>query len=85
MLFDSLTNTDAVADFKTYIGSGWTIFALGRFCNNGCRHYFWITEVDDNNNVWAYDPFYGRKQVPPYNQSNRYPFPQYRLAFGVRK
>ncbi len=87
MVYDnSAPDNDAIGDFKVYIKSGWTIFALARFCPSGCRHYFWITDVDDKNNVWAYDSFYGRKKLPPpYNENSRYPFPQYRLAFGVRK
>lgn len=80
------SNEEAVADFKAYLEAGWTMFALARFCENGCRHYFWITDIDEASNVWAYDPFYGRKELPPpFNENKYYPFPRYRLAFGVKK
>jgi len=83
MVYNS--NNDAVEDFKSYINSGWTIFALGRFCSNDCQHFFWITNIDENNNVWAYDPFYGKQQMPPINENKYQPFPNYRMAFGVKK
>lgn len=72
-------------DFKKYLDGGWTIFALANFCENGCGHFFWVVDVDDQKNIWAYDPYYGRKQLPPFNENQYYPFPKYRYAFGVRK
>lgn len=77
--------SDAVAsDFKKYIDAGWTIFTLANYCDNGCGHFFWVTEVK-NGEILAYDPFYGKSSNPPYNENSRYPFPKYRLAFGVKK
>lgn len=77
---------DQVAsDFKNILASGWTIFALANYCEGGCGHFFWIIDIDENNQVWAYDPYYGRREAPPINENRYYPFPKYRVAFGVRK
>lgn len=81
----SLEKADnVVSDFKKYIDSGWTIFTLANYCDSGCGHYFWVTEID-NGNILAYDPYYGKSSPPPYNENSRYPFPKYRLAFGVKR
>ncbi len=86
LVYDGRNNDNAIQDFKAYINSGWTIFTLARYCAAGCRHFFWITNVDSQNNVWAYDSFYGRKRLPPpFNENQYYPFPQYKFAFGVKK
>ncbi|MFH0979825.1 MAG: hypothetical protein V1803_02680 [Candidatus Roizmanbacteria bacterium] len=74
-----------VGDLKNYLASGWTFFTLANFREDGGGHFFWITEIDSQGNIWAYDPYYGRFQAPPLNENNRYPFPKYRLAFGVKK
>lgn len=71
-----------VHNFANYINAGKTIFALANFRPNGGGHYFWIVDVDKDNNIWAFDPFYGRYQIP-YNQNSRYPYPLYRVAFPV--
>jgi len=76
---------DVASDFKNYLKSGWTIFALANFKASGGGHYFWITDIDGNDNVWAYDPYYGRYQAPPLNENSRYPFPKYKIAFAVKK
>ncbi|KKP72878.1 MAG: hypothetical protein UR68_C0011G0013 [Candidatus Roizmanbacteria bacterium GW2011_GWA2_35_19] len=73
------------SDLKKFIDAGWTFFTLANFTDTGGGHYFWVTDIDNQGNVWAYDPFYGRFQAPPYNENDRYPFPKYRLAFGVKK
>ncbi|KKQ01584.1 MAG: hypothetical protein US11_C0006G0026 [Candidatus Roizmanbacteria bacterium GW2011_GWA2_36_23] len=78
-------NNEAVQDFKMYIKNGWTMFALARFCEEGCGHFFWIVDVDEKDNVWAYDPSYGRNQLPPFNENQYDPFPKYKFAFGVKK
>ncbi|OGK34189.1 hypothetical protein A3F57_05780 [Candidatus Roizmanbacteria bacterium RIFCSPHIGHO2_12_FULL_36_11] len=79
----SLGNYNELArDFKGYLGSGWTIFALANFCDGGCGHFFWITDISS---TWAYDPYYGRREAPPIDENRYNPFPQYRVAFGVRK
>ena len=44
-----------------------------------------ICNIDENNNVWAYDPYYGRLSATPFNENRYYPFPKYRVAFGVKK
>jgi len=70
---------------KNYQNAGWTFFSLANFCDNGCGHYFWIIKIDENLDTWAYDPYYGRLLPRPYNEKSRYPFPKYRVIFGVKK
>jgi len=73
-------------DMKPYIRNGWTIFVLASFASSSdLNHFFWITNIDDQNNVYAYDPYYGSGKIPPINQNTRYPYPKYLAAFGVRK
>jgi len=74
-----------VPDFKKYLDNGWTLFVLASFKQSAGGHYFWVTEVDDQGNIWAYDPYYGRYSDPPINENSRYPFPLYRVAFGVKR
>jgi hypothetical protein len=72
---------DEVASiFKKHINTGKTIFVLANFARGG--HYFWVIDVDNDNNIWSFDPYYGRRQVP-YNQNSLYPYPLYRIAFTV--
>jgi len=84
LTYSAETIDQVAADFKGYINSGWTIFALANYCDGGCGHFFWIIDVDSGNNAWAYDPYYGRRDAPPINENRYYPFPRYRVAFGVR-
>lgn len=75
---------DEIADeLRNYIKAGWTIFALASFKSGG--HFFWIVDIDEDNNVFAFDPYYGRLTLPPFNENNYYPYPKYRIAFGVKK
>lgn len=82
---ENKTAKEVASELRNYIKGGWTIFALTRFCDNGCGHFFWITDVSEDGNIHAYDPFYGKNQNPPINENERYPFPKYRYAFGVKK
>ena len=66
-------------------GHPWTILALANFCDGGCGHFFWVTTVDGNDNIWAFDPYYGIGQSLPYNENTRYPFPKYRYIILVRQ
>ncbi len=84
LVFDLEKSETVIPDLKKYWNSGWTFFTLANFCEGGCGHYFWITDIDNEGNIWAYDPAYGRYEIP-YNENSRYPFPLYRLAFGVKK
>lgn len=83
--FDLQPADKIISDLKKYYNAGWTFFALANFRKDGGGHFFWITEIDNNGNIWAYDPYYGRFQAPPINENSRYPFPLYRVAFGVKK
>ena len=84
LIYNNETADKVVPDLRNYLAGGWTFFALTRFCDNGCGHFFWITDVDSQGNIFAYDPYYGRYEIP-YNENSRYPYPLYRLAFGVKK
>lgn len=75
---------EVASDFKKYLDAGWTIFTLASYCDKGCGHYFWVTGIK-NGDILAYDPYYGKSSPPPINENARYPFPKYRLAFGVKK
>lgn len=86
MLIYNHEKADTVApELKNYIDAGWTFFVLANFRESGGGHFFWVTDVDDQGNIWAYDPYYGRYSSPPLNENSRYPFPLYRVAIGVRK
>jgi len=76
---------DVIDDFRSYLDNGWTIFALASYCEAGCGHYFWITDIDEEGNIYAFDPYYGTNSTPPINENSRYPFPKYIAAFGVKK
>lgn len=84
LIFNSEKSDTVVPQLRKYLNAGWTFFTLASFCSGGCGHYFWITDIDAKGNIWAYDPAYGRYQIP-YNENSRYPYPLYRLAFGVKK
>lgn len=83
--FNGDTADEVASDFKKYIDGGWTLFTLANYCDAGCGHFFWVTDVDGKNNIYAYDPYYGQDEDPPINENDRYPFPKYRIAFGVKK
>lgn len=81
----SLEESDKVIPLiKNYLKAGWTFFALANFKENGGGHYFWIVDIDDNGNIWSFDPWYGRN-TQPFNENTYYPFPKYRQIFKVRK
>lgn len=84
IIYSSGNIIDEVAkDIRNYIKAGWTVFTLANSVYGG--HYFWIVDIDSNNNVLAYDPWYGRLTAPPLNENQYYPYPKYRVAFGVKK
>ncbi|GIW62946.1 MAG: hypothetical protein KatS3mg090_0772 [Patescibacteria group bacterium] len=72
-----------IKDMKMFINNGYYIFALANFNNYG--HFFWIVDIDENNNVWAYDPYYSEGRLVPLNENSFYPDPKYRLAFPFKK
>jgi hypothetical protein len=84
LVFGYESADQVVPELKKYLAGGWTFFTLASYCNGGCGHFFWITDIDSQGNIWAYDPYYGRYEIP-YNENSRYPYPSYRLAFGVKK
>jgi len=76
---------EVINDIKNYVKNGWTLFTLANFKDNGQGgHYFWIVDVDQDNHIIAYDAYYGRYLIP-FNENLYYPFPKYRVAFGVKK
>jgi len=70
-----------VPRLKSYLDAGWTFIAVGSFPTG---HFFWITDIDNQGNIWAYDSYYGRWKVP-YNENSKYPYPLYTVALGVKK
>jgi len=88
LMFNAEKSDTVVPDLRKYLNTGWTFFALTRFCDDPkkdyCGHFFWITDIDNQGNIFAYDPYYGRYEIP-YNENSRYPYPLYRLAFGVKR
>lgn len=85
MSYSEETADQVAPDFKKYIDAGWTIFAYGDFKEGPTGgHFFWITDVQGGN-IMAYDPYYGKSSTPPINENDRYPFPKYKGAFGVKK
>lgn len=84
LVFNAEKSDTVVPDLKKYLDTGWTFFTLANFCSGGCGHFFWITDIDSKGNIFAYDPAYGRFEIP-YNENSRYPYPLYRRAFGVKK
>lgn len=77
-----------VEHLKKYQKAGATFFTLAQFYSPKEKrylgHFFWIVKIDEKNNIWTLDPYYGRNEVP-YNQNTRYPEPLYKLAFPVYK
>ncbi|MBI5123061.1 C39 family peptidase [Candidatus Roizmanbacteria bacterium] len=84
LIFNGEKADTVVPELKKYLSAGWTFFTLANFRVDGGGHFFWITDIDNQNNIWAYDPYYGRYKIP-YNENSRYPYPLYRVAFGVKK
>lgn len=80
-----LTAKDVSRDLQGYTKSGWTVFVLANFKTDGGGHYFWVTDISDNGDILAYDPYYGKQQTPPINENRYTPAPYYRYAFAVKK
>lgn len=72
-------------DFRGYTNAGWSIFVLANFKTDGGGHYFWVTGVTDNNQIMAYDPYYGKERPAPITENQYSPAPYYRYAFAVKK
>lgn len=84
LVLNSGKSETVVPRLRKYLDDGYTFFTLAYFCEGGCGHFFWITDIDNQGNIFAYDPAYGRYQIP-YNENSRYPYPLYKEAFGVKK
>lgn len=83
LYYGGSSTEEAIQDIKNYLNNGWTMFTLVKF-NPKWGHFYWVTDVDENNNVWAYDPADGRRPVP-LNENSLEPSPKYYLAIGVKK
>ena len=87
-LFSSKTGLridEIASEIRPYIEKGWIIFAVTRFCENGCGHFIVLTAIDSNNIVDSYDVYYEPgSSVQPIHYQNRSPFPKYISAFAVR-
>lgn len=75
--------SSVAAKFRQFIQSGSTLFVLARFKAGG--HFFWVVDVDSSGNIYAYDPYYGRTMMPPFNENSMSPYPNYEIAVPVRK
>jgi len=84
LIFNAEKSDTVVPELRKYLNAGWTFFAFANFRADGGAHFFWITDIDNQDNIFAYDPYYGRSEIP-YNENSRYPYPLYRVAFGVKK
>lgn len=72
--------SDAIR-LKPYFDAGWTALARNEYTraeqgNTPRGHYIWITRIDSNNDVWAYDPYFIKTEIvgsnnlqPPLNIS----------------
>lgn len=90
LVFNRAVANQVVDTFKQYLKDGWTLVVVADFADNSpscgtCGHFFWVVDVDTNDNIWALDVFYGRLSSPPFNENTYYPFPKYIAAFGVKK
>lgn len=77
------SNDEAITDMKSYIQSGWTLLTLVSYAKDW-SHFYWVTNIDQNNNVWAYDPGDAKRPVP-LNENTVQPPAKYMLAIGVKK
>jgi len=74
---------ETVQDFKQYLNSGWTLLTLVKYAKDW-GHFYWVVDVDENNNIWAYDPGDAKRPVP-LNENTVEPTAKYYLAIGVKK
>lgn len=78
---------EVVNQLKKYQSQSATFFTLTAFKQSDgdyIGHFFWIVNIDSQNNIWSLDPYYGRNNIP-YNQNTRYPDPLYEVIFPVYK
>lgn len=82
--YGNSTTQETIQDMKSYLANGWTLLMLMRFCPSGCGHFVWVTKIDENDHVWAYDPGDARRPVP-LDETSILPTPKYYVAIGVRR
>ncbi len=75
--YNFVTADKVVPDLRNYLASGWTFFTLVK------GHFFWITDIDSQGNIFAYDPVYSSSV--PYNENSHDPVRLYFRIFGVKK
>ena len=51
LVFDLEKADTVVPQLRKYLNAGWTFFTLASFCEKGCGHYFWITDIDAKGNI----------------------------------
>jgi hypothetical protein len=69
---------------KNLQSHGWTFFVLANFCKGGCGHFFWLIQLDNDSNIWAYDPAYYVSKFPkPVNLKEKNP--EFRAIVAVKK
>jgi hypothetical protein len=74
-------------DVRPYLKSGWFVFVLAEFKpNGGGGHFFVLTDIDENNIVTSFDPYYEPDSSSmPINYIKRDPYPFYRAGFAVKR
>lgn len=83
--YPPIASGKVVSTLKKYLDGGWTLMVLAYYKpNEGGGHYFWITDIDSNGNILAYDPYYGQGESPPISENRYSPFPEYARVFGVK-
>lgn len=89
----SYSNEEAVSihavadDIRPYVKNGWFVFVLTNFAYASKGHFHVITDIDEQNHVTSFDPYYEppESSIQPINYTNRYPYPVYRAAFAVKR
>jgi len=78
---------EVATDIRNQVKNGWVVFALLKMCSGGCKHFTIITDIDSQNRVTSYDPYYEPPESSkmPINYSNRSFQPLYLYAFAVRR
>ena len=81
------SSKDVVELFRKSTKAGNVIFAHADFYwqsqDRWIGHYFLITSVDEDGNIYIMDPYFGYKRPVPLNQTGLNP--RYKGAFAIKK
>lgn len=62
---------------KDLMNHNYTIVALVSYTHTPIKHYVWFTQLDQQDNIWAYDVYYGSPAFMGSNQSNPINYTKY--------